>query len=87
MNPEMIDQPLDILFALNQMASNPPAGLAGMIDADHAGAIGYSFDGYNFPASSSAFTSHDATPMPARCSRARWIVCANGRKVSDKPDY
>jgi len=54
MNPEMIDQPLDILFALDQIASNPPEGLSGMIDADHAGAIGYSFDGYNTLAMSGA---------------------------------
>jgi predicted dienelactone hydrolase len=54
MNPEMIDQPLDILFALDQVASNPPEGLVGMIDADHAGAIGYSFDGYNTLAVSGA---------------------------------
>jgi predicted dienelactone hydrolase len=54
MNPEMIDQPLDILFALDQVAANPPEGLAGMIDADHAGAIGYSFDGYNALALSGA---------------------------------
>ncbi len=47
MNLEMIDQPLDILFALEQMASNPPAELEGLIDSDHVGAIGYSFDGYN----------------------------------------
>jgi len=46
-NPEMLHQPLDILFALEQMASNPPQGLEGMIDAEHAGAIGYSFDGFN----------------------------------------
>ena len=47
MNRQMIDQPLDILFALDQVASNPPEELAGMIDADRAGAIGYSFDGNN----------------------------------------
>jgi len=47
MNLEMIDQPLDILFALEQMASNPPVELEGLIDAEHVGAIGYSFDGYN----------------------------------------
>ncbi|MGD9002083.1 MAG: hypothetical protein PVF04_05400, partial [Anaerolineae bacterium] len=46
-NAELIEQPLDILFALNQVASNPPEDLQGMIDAEHAGAIGYSFDGYN----------------------------------------
>ena len=46
-NPEMLHQPLDILFALEQVASQPPEGLEGMIDADNAGAIGYSFDGFN----------------------------------------
>jgi predicted dienelactone hydrolase len=54
MNEEMIDQPLDILFALDQVASSPPEGLEGIIDADHAGAIGYSFDGYNALALSGA---------------------------------
>jgi len=54
MNKQMIDQPLDILFALDQVASNPPEELAGMIDAEHAGAIGYSFDGYNTLAMSGA---------------------------------
>ena len=43
----LIDQPLDILFALDQVASNPIEGLVGMIDAQRAGAMGYSFDGYN----------------------------------------
>jgi hypothetical protein len=47
MNEQMIDQPLDILFALDQVASDPPEGLEGLIDAARAGAIGYSFDGYN----------------------------------------
>jgi predicted dienelactone hydrolase len=54
MNKQMIDQPLDILFALDQVAFHPPEELAGMIDADHAGAIGYSFDGYNALALSGA---------------------------------
>lgn len=49
-----IDQPLDILFALNQMGDNPPEGLEGLIDADNAGAIGYSFDGFNSLAMSGA---------------------------------
>jgi hypothetical protein len=42
-----IDQPLDILFALDTVASHPPQGFEGLIDAEHAGVIGYSFDGYN----------------------------------------
>jgi predicted dienelactone hydrolase len=54
MDATMIDQPLDLLFALNQVASNPPDGLEGMIDAEHAGATGYSFDGYNTLALSGA---------------------------------
>jgi predicted dienelactone hydrolase len=54
MSLEMIDQPLDILFALDQVASGPPDGLEGMLDAEHAGVIGYSFDGYNALAMSGA---------------------------------
>jgi predicted dienelactone hydrolase len=46
-NPQMVDQPLDILSALDQVASNAPEELEGMIDAEHAGATGYSFDGTN----------------------------------------
>jgi predicted dienelactone hydrolase len=50
----LIDYPLDIVFALDQIASNSPGGLEGMIDANHAGAMGYSFDGYNALALSGA---------------------------------
>jgi predicted dienelactone hydrolase len=50
----MVDQPLDILFALEQVASNPPPGLEGVFDADNAGALGYSYDGYNALALSGA---------------------------------
>jgi len=44
---EMIDQPLDILFALDQISTSPLEGLDGLIDVNRAGAMGYSFDGYN----------------------------------------
>lgn len=54
MNEEMINQPLDILFALNQVASGQLEGLNGMIDSEHAGVTGYSFDGYNTLALSGA---------------------------------
>ena len=53
-NEEMIDQPLDILFMLEQLASAPPQVLQGMIDAERAGTLGYSFDGYNSLAMSGA---------------------------------
>jgi predicted dienelactone hydrolase len=42
----VIDHPRDILFALDQIASNPPEGLEGMIDSDHAGVAGYSWEGF-----------------------------------------
>lgn len=54
MSTEMINQPLDILFALEQVASNPPEGLQGLMDADRAGVTGYSFDGFNTYALSGA---------------------------------
>jgi predicted dienelactone hydrolase len=50
----LFKQPLDILFALDQVASHPLEGLEGMIDAEHAGVMGYSFDGYNALAMSGA---------------------------------
>jgi hypothetical protein len=53
-NTQLVMQPLDILFALDQVASSPPEDLEGAIDAEHAGAIGYSFDGYNALALSGA---------------------------------
>ncbi len=43
----VIDFPLDQIFALEQLASNPLEELDGMLDKDNAGATGYSFGGYN----------------------------------------
>jgi len=42
---QMVDWPRDFLFILDQIASNPPEGLEGVIDSDHAGATGYSYGG------------------------------------------
>jgi hypothetical protein len=53
-NAEMIQQPRDILFALEMIAAEPPSRLDGMADTDHAGVTGYSFDGYNAYALSGA---------------------------------
>ena len=50
----MIDQPLDILIRLDHVAATPPDGLEGVLDTEHAGVIGYSFDGYNALAMSGA---------------------------------
>jgi predicted dienelactone hydrolase len=72
----LIDQPLDILFALDQVATNPLEGLEGMIDAQHAGAMGYSFDGYNALALSGARV--DPEFYLAECARTplryHWIL-------------
>jgi hypothetical protein len=54
LNEETIDQPLDILFTLNQVASNPPEEVVGIIKSEQVGVIGYSFDGYNTLALSGA---------------------------------
>ncbi len=43
----VIDYPREILAMLNQIAAKPPEGLEGMIDSQHVGAMGYSFDGLN----------------------------------------
>jgi predicted dienelactone hydrolase len=42
----IVDHPRDMVFALAQLASDPPEGLRGIIDADHAGAVGYSWGGF-----------------------------------------
>jgi len=42
---EMIDHPLDMLLSLDWIASNPPQGLEGMVDAQNTGVTGYSSDG------------------------------------------
>jgi predicted dienelactone hydrolase len=52
--PWLIDYPLDILAALNYIASTPLKDLEGMIDAENAGVMGYSFDGYTSLALSGA---------------------------------
>lgn len=65
----LIDQPLDILFALRMAADNPPVELEGVINSDIAGTTGYSFDGYN----SLAMSGARINPLAylARCDEAR----------------
>jgi predicted dienelactone hydrolase len=64
----LIDQPLDLLFALKMVAEKPPEGLEGVIDTDNAGAMGYSFDGYNALALSGARV--DPQAYLERCAAA-----------------
>lgn len=45
-NDAVIDAPLDFLFALDVLASNPPEGLEGLLDTDRVGVAGYSSDGF-----------------------------------------
>ncbi len=43
----LVEYPVKIVFMLDQIAAKPLDGLEGMIDAENAGAYGYSFDGYD----------------------------------------
>ncbi len=43
----VIGYPLEILSMLDYLAASPPDELDGMLDADHSGALGYSFSGHN----------------------------------------
>jgi predicted dienelactone hydrolase len=45
-NSAVIDAPLDFLFALDELTSNPPEGLEGVLDTDRVGVAGYSSDGF-----------------------------------------
>ena len=42
----VIDHPLDMLFVLDQISSNSLEGLMDVIDSDHVGAAGYSWEGF-----------------------------------------
>jgi predicted dienelactone hydrolase len=44
-NNSVIDAPLDFLFVLNRITSNPPEGLEDVLDTDRVGVAGYSSDG------------------------------------------
>jgi predicted dienelactone hydrolase len=41
----ILDHSRDLLFALDQITSNPPNGLEGIIDTDNVGVTGYSIEG------------------------------------------
>ncbi len=40
----VIDHPRDLLFTLNQITSDPPDRLKGIVDTDHVGVAGYSWE-------------------------------------------
>ena len=55
---DMVDFPRDLLFALDQLAAEPPEGLQGIIDTDNVGVAGYSGEG------DTAFRGHWRAPRP-----------------------
>jgi predicted dienelactone hydrolase len=67
----LIDQPLDILYALDQIGDQPLEGLESMINADRAAAMGYSFDGFNSLALSGARIDPDFY-----MEKCRWALTA-----------
>jgi predicted dienelactone hydrolase len=80
MNLEMIDQPKDLLLALDVAATDPPPWLKGMLDTDRAGVIGYSFDGYNALALSGARI--DETWYEESCTTPDATITALDRGLS-----
>lgn len=52
--PWLIDYPLETLAMLDRLAAGEVPELAGVIDAENSGALGYSFSGYNTLAMSGA---------------------------------
>lgn len=64
----LIDFPLDILFALRQVAASSIPDLNGVVNAAQAGAMGYSFDGYDALALSG--TRVDPEYYLAKCADA-----------------
>lgn len=82
-NNEVVDQPLVILFALDQVAAAPHEGLGVVIDAENAGVTGYSLDGLNALMMSGArvdadfYLNHCATldrlnPPPSEFKQKYW---------------
>jgi len=67
----LVDYPIKIVFMLDQIAASPLDGLEGMIDAEHSGAYGYSFDGYDALALSGARVDPDY--YQSRCAKAETI--------------
>ncbi len=76
----LIDYPLDILFTLDQIGSNPLDGLEGMINDNQTGVMGYSFDGYDALALSGArvdpefYQSQCATAKTQESPPADWWI-------------
>ena len=69
---KLIDYPQEILAALDNVASNPPAELKGLMETDNVGVFGYSFDGYNALAMSGA--RFDPSYYQQQCSNVNEII-------------
>jgi predicted dienelactone hydrolase len=74
----VVDAARDYLFVVDQLASNPPEGLEEILDTDHMGVAGYSFEG----------------AIPLALSGARWnpehylLQCAQaGAAEPPPPDW
>lgn len=74
-NAAMVQQPLDYLFALDNLANNPPEFLAGHFDVNRTGVMGYSFDGLN------ALWLSGARVYP----QFLFDFCSNGKKATPQP--
>lgn len=93
MKSQMFDQPLDLLSALNHVGSNSLEGLDEMIDSEHVGAIGYSFDGYNTLALSGAridpqfYLAQCPNPNPTTQAILSHLSSFNCEPASSWPEF
>jgi predicted dienelactone hydrolase len=92
----VVDHPRDILFALDQIASQPLEGLEGVIDSDHAGVAGYSWEGfYTFtlsgvriaPEHYFAFCEQDPAMVPEMSAWYFGYVCNLAKKWDEFAAY
>ena len=71
-NNAVIDGPLDFLFALDVLTSNPPEGLEGILDTDRVGVAGYSSDGF-FSLALGGARINPSTTSPSVLRLPTWI--------------
>jgi predicted dienelactone hydrolase len=92
----VIDHPRDILFALDQIASQPLEGLESVIDSDHVGVAGYSWEGfYTFtlsgvriaPEHYLSFCEQDPAMVPEMSTWYFGYVCNLAKKWAEFAAY
>jgi predicted dienelactone hydrolase len=77
----LVDRPLDILFVIDQLATITTGDLAGLIDADHAGVMGWDYGGY----AALALTGARIDPTSANAWASKPFIAAEQGKTDTHP--